>query len=193
MTLYETYRSWTATNIFVVPTLGIQRQKLLDVGLLNAYIKDEMREYEGVVYLLFAPKNMERFEEFLGEERKKNKVIDEYDYPGGLVMVVFKYPEKIKEDVELIMQGKFSKTSSTYKNMILKSYTITTMGRQREEITIQHQIFSKSQSIMDYWYDILGLTFEKDSEVWEIYTEKEIFNENTLKQWRTYSPNILSS
>jgi len=181
MTLYETYRTWTTTNLFVVPTIGIPREKLINIGLLNAYIKDEMntQEYEGVVYLLFSPKNMENFNRFIEEERKRNIIVDEYDYED-LVMLVCKYPTSIKKDVELLMQGKFSKTSSLYKNMILKSYVVNKMGMSKEVLTIQHQIFSKSKAITDFWWDTLGISFDKDDEVWEIYPESEIFTKNTF-------------
>jgi len=182
MKLYDDFRAWTATNMFILPTLGMDRGRLKNIGMLNAYIRDELHEeYKGGIYVLFRPKD--EFDSFLEECRRKKMIIDEYDYPGGFVIVVFKYPISIENDVELIMKGQFSKTSIPYRNMITKTYRVDEMGRAKEYLTIQHQIFSKSQSIIDYWWDKYQITFDKEDEVWEFNFNKEIFNLETLKQY----------
>ena len=60
-------RKHTITSVFIVPTLSIGRDKLLDNGFINGYIKDVNRDiqYENAVYLLFKPKDLDRFRDFL--------------------------------------------------------------------------------------------------------------------------------
>jgi len=173
---YEMFIEWTATNMFIVPTLGIERKNLNSIGLINAYIDDSIKqsEYKGVIYLLFNPPDLEKFEDFLEEERKKKKIIDEYNY-GRMVMVVFQYPSEFEKDVILIQEGKFSEVSEKLKGTIKKTFIASTLTK-KEELTIQHQIFNKTRQIMDFWGDKFGLNFHKDDEVWPFYSEKEIFN-----------------
>ena len=66
-------RKHTITSIFIVPTLSIGKEKLLDNGFVNGYIKDGRRDaqYENAVYLLFKPKDLDKFREFLDKEEKR--------------------------------------------------------------------------------------------------------------------------
>jgi len=184
--MFEIYRKWTATNLFLTPLLGIGRANLDANGFENAYIKDEIKgiDYENAVYLLFRPMNQERFEEFLSKERsRKAKIIDEYDYPDGYTMVVYQYDPKWQFDIEIIMSGKFSKVSTDFKESIPKTgRKVEKPGVFKEITTIQHQIFKKDLQVQTYWKYELGLDFEKDDEIWPIYFEKEIFSQDTLEK-----------
>lgn len=183
--MYNEYRKWTATNLFIVPLLGIGRPNLNVNGLENAFIKDEVKgiEYDNAVYLLFRPMNQERFEEFLGKERlRKARIIDEYDYEDGYTMLVYQYDPKWQFDVEIILSGKFSKTSKDYQETIPKTQRVTEkMGVFKDLLTIQHQVFKKDPNLAAYWNYEYGLEFEKDDEVWEYYPEREFFTKEKLK------------
>ena len=65
----------TITSIFMVPTLGINKDKLLSNNFINGYYKDIRREeqYKDSIYLLFKPSNLDKFKEFLDEEYEKTK------------------------------------------------------------------------------------------------------------------------
>ena len=67
----------TITSIFIVPTLSIGKEKLVDNGFINGYIKDGRREiqYNNAVYLLFKPENLDKFKDFLDEEYERTKSI----------------------------------------------------------------------------------------------------------------------
>ena len=177
--MYEMFRDWTATNLFIVPTLGIERSKLKENGLVNAYIKDSNRkiDYERGLYLLFKPVNKDKFEEFLEYARNKSNILEEYDY-DDLVMVVFQYPKKWEEDVKTILTGKFSKTSTSFKESILKE---TADGN----LTVQHQIFKKVPNLEKYWKNEFGLELNfKEDEYWHFYNQKEIYESTTKNNTR---------
>ena len=92
-------RKHTITSIFIVPTLSIGKEKLLDNGFVNGYIKDNKRDiqYENAVYLLFKPENLDKFRNFLDNEYERTKsIIDDYDYEDGYVVVVYEINPKLK-------------------------------------------------------------------------------------------------
>lgn len=183
-TLIDTLRTWTNTNIFLAPLLGISRQELNENGFINAFIKDEVHgiDYTRGLYLLFKPKNADDFETFLNKERiRKAIIIDEYDYKGHTI-VVYQYDEKWVKDVEKILDGQFSKTSEEFKKFFPKTRKITSGAKTEEILSTQHAIFRKSQEYIDYWKEELGLDIDyKEDEVWHNFKEREIFNENTIK------------
>ena len=66
----------------MVPTLKVPKDSLLNNGFVNAYISDVDRDiqYPDSVYLLFLPKDIEQFREFLDDEYDRTEsVIDDYD------------------------------------------------------------------------------------------------------------------
>lgn len=168
--MYEMFTEWTTTNMFIVPTLGIERSKLKENGLINAYIDDLNREIkcERAVYLLFKPGERNKFADFLEYARNKSPIIEEYDY-GNLVMLVFQYAKKWEKDVKIIMTGKFSTTSTAFKESILKE---TAYGN----LTAQHQIFKKDPSLEKYWKEKYGLDLNyNEDEYWPFYQNKETY------------------
>ena len=93
----------TITSIFIVPTLSIGKERLLDNGYINGYIKDNRKEvqYENCIYILFRPENLDKFRDFLDEEYERTKsIIDDYDYENGHVVIVYNIDDKFKKDVE---------------------------------------------------------------------------------------------
>lgn len=179
-------RKISATNLFIVPILGIGREKLLGVGFVEAFIKDELREleYENAVYLLFRPERWEDFNEFVEEQReKKMPLVDEYVYSDGWAVLVYQYPKKFKRDVDIIMTGKFSQVGKEFKKAI-PMYTKHTnaKGLVVSDMTNQHLIFEKDQKVKDYWKKELGLDFQKEDQVWLFYPEREVLNEASIER-----------
>jgi hypothetical protein len=94
----------TITTIFMVPTLKVPKDELKDNGFINAYIKDGSREvqYEDCIYLLFHPKNLDKFRNFLDSEYERTKdVIDDYDYESGYVVVVYQLNPKFERKTSI--------------------------------------------------------------------------------------------
>ena len=168
-------RKHTITSIFIVPTLSIGREKLIDNGFVNGYIKDGMRDtqYENAVYILFKPENLDKFRVFLDREYERTKsIIDDYDYEDGYVVVVYEINSKLKNDIELIKQGKYSKTSPAFQGIFPKVVKIKKNGLQKDEISLQYRVFNKTEDLVQFWEDKLGIELPEDLEVWHGFFEE---------------------
>lgn len=177
----------TVTSIFMIPPLGVSRDRLEESGFLNAYIRDVDKDpYEGinVVYLLFKPSDLNLFKDFLEDEyeRVKEMIIEEYDHEGGFVVVVYKMDEKFKEDISLIKEGKYSKTSNAFKNRFKNTKTIVKDGKKITSETLQFRVFEKTPEMREYWENLLNITFTEDMEVWTGFDEEsETLDINKVK------------
>lgn len=174
----------TITTIFIVPVVKANREKLKENGFINGFIKDLGREiqYENAVYLLFKPTNKSKFRQFLNEEYERTSdLIDDYDYPGGYVVVVYNLNKEFTSDYELIKQGKYSKTSKKFQQIFPKIVKLMRNGLHRDEISLQYRIFNKTQDLKKYWEDILEVSFDDEMEYWQGWIEeKEILDINKL-------------
>ncbi len=170
----------------MVPTLKIDRDKLKDNGYINGYLSDARRDtqYKNAVYVLFKPDNLDRFREFLDEEYERTKdVLDDYDYEDGYVVVVYKLNKKWNDDFMLIREGLYSKTSKEFQDMFPKVIKIMKDGLHRDEISLQFHIFRKSQSMIEYWEERIGIDFTDDMEVWEGFdASKEVLDLDKIKE-----------
>jgi hypothetical protein len=180
-------RKHTITSIFIVPTLSIGRDNLLDNGFVNGYIKDGMRDvqYENAVYLLFKPINLDKFKVFLDKEYERTKsIIDDYDYEDGYVVVVYEINPKLKGDIELIKQGKYSKTSPAFQGIFPKVVQIKKGSIRKDEISLQYRIFNKTEDLVKFWEDKLGIELPEDLEVWHgFFEEFETLDLNKIKEY----------
>jgi hypothetical protein len=171
----------------MVPTLKIDRDALKDNGFINGYIKDELRDisYDDCVYLLFNPKDLDKFREFLDSEYERTKsIIDDYDYEDGFVVVVYKLDSNFSKDFELIKQGKYSKTSKKFQTLFPKVIKVIRNGLHKDEISLQYRIFNKTEDLINFWEESLDVQFDKDQEIWYGFEEKnETLNVEKLKNY----------
>ena len=176
----------TITSIFMVPTLKIDRDELKDNGFINGYVRDERKDtqYENAVYLLFQPKSLDKFREFLDNEYERTKdVIDDYDYEDGYVVVVYKLNPKHKSDFLLIMEGLYSKTSSSFQALFPKVIKIKKNGLHKDEISLQYRVFNRTEDLIEFWEDKLGVEFDDNQEVWHAFElDKETLNIDKIKE-----------
>lgn len=176
----------TITSIFMVPTLKINKQHLMDNGFINGYEKDARKDvqYENCVYLLFKPNNVDRFREFLGEEYERTKtIVDDYDYEDGYVVVVYELNKKLKRDFDLVRKSKYSQTSIEFQAVFPKLIKIKKDGVNREEVSLQFRIFNKTNDLKEFWEERLGVEFDEDVELWHGYFEEnEILNLDKIKE-----------
>jgi hypothetical protein len=179
-------RKHTITSIFIVPTLSIGKDKLLDNGFVNGYIKDVKRDiqYENAVYLLFKPENLDKFRNFLDNEYERTKsIIDDYDYEDGYVVVVYEINPRLKGDVELVKQGKYSQTSPAFQGIFTKVVQIKKNGLRRDEISLQYRVFNKTEDLVKFWEDKLGVELPSDVEVWHgFFEENEVLDLDKIKE-----------
>ncbi len=176
----------TITSIFMVPTLKVPKNALKDNGFLNGYIQDAERDiqYPDSVYLLFLPSDIPKFREFLDEEYERTEqIIEDYDYEGGFVVVVYKLNIEWNKDFELVKQGKYSATSSSFQKLFPKVIKIKKNGLHRDEISLQYRIFNKTDDMVEYWENKIGIEWDEDLEVWSGYDKsEEILHINKLKE-----------
>ena len=177
----------TITSIFIVPSLKIDKATLKDNGYINGYAKDETPDavsYENCVYLLFKPSNLDKFRNFLdGEYERTKSVIDDYDYEDGYIVVVYKLNPKFNKDYKLVKEGLYSRTSKEFQALFPKIVSIIKNGMYRDEISLQYRVFNKTEDMIVFWQEKLGVIFDHDQEVWHGYEYKnEIFNINKLKE-----------
>lgn len=176
----------TITSIFIVPTLSIGREKLTDNGFINGYMKDGRKDvqYENAVYLLFKPKDLYKFKNFLDSEYERTKsIIDDYDYEDGYVVVVYVLNQRLDKDFELIKKGKYSQTSTKFQEIFPKIVKLRRNGMYRDEISLQYRIFNKTEDLRQFWEDKLGVEFDESMEVWEGFQEEnETLNLDKIKE-----------
>lgn len=176
----------TITSIFMVPTLKIPKGELSENGFINGYIKDDSREvqYEGCIYLLFQPKDLDKFREFLDNEYERTKsVIDDYDYDDGYVVVVYELDTKYERDFKLIRKSKYSKTSKEFQALFPKLIKIKHKGINKDEVSLQYRVFNKTEDLVKFWEEKLGVEFDDNQEVWHGFEEKEeILNIEKIKE-----------
>jgi hypothetical protein len=178
------------TSIFMVPTLAIPYGKLNENGYINGYIDDltHSSKYKNCVFVLFKPDDLDVFREFLDSEYERTKaVIEDYDYEGGFVVVVYQLDNKYKKDFKLIKQGKYSKTSKEFQKLFPKTIKIVKNSLHKEEISLQYRIFNKNRDLINFWEEKLGInlieTVGEDFELWEGWDEqKEILEINKIKE-----------
>ena len=164
----------TITSIFMIPTLKIPKDALKDNGFLTGFVKDEMRDiqYENSVYLLFRPKDLDKFREFLDNEYERTKdIIEDYDYPNGFIVVVYKLDMKFALDFRLVRQGKYSKTSNEFQIEFPKVVKLMKNGLHRDEISLQYRVFKKTEDLVKFWEDKFDVTFSDEQEVWNGFEE----------------------
>ena len=175
----------TITSIFIVPILKINKDDLKNNGYSNGYVEDDRKDvqYENSLYLLFKPENLDRFRTFLDNEYERTKnIIDDYDYENGYVVIVYKIDDKFKKDVQLIKEGKYSKTSKVFQEMFPKTIKIQRNGLSRDEISLQYRVFNKTPYLIEFWEKKLNVTFDDAQELWEMFVkEEEILNLDKIK------------
>jgi hypothetical protein len=166
----------TITSIFMVPTLKIDRDRLKENGFINAYIKDGKRDvqYENAAYLLFRPKDLYKFKEFLDDEYERTKsIIDDYDYDDGFIIVVYQLNPKFNKDFQYIKSGKYSKTSRDFQSEFPKVIKIKKNGLHKDEISLQYRIFNKTEDLKKFWEEKIGIEFDDSMEVWQGFIEEK--------------------
>lgn len=175
-------KTLTITSIFMVPTLKIPKDDLKNNGFINGYVKDDMLEtqYKDCIYLLFKPDELDRFRDFLSREYDRTKqIVDDYDYPKGFVVVVYKLDPKYKKDYELVKTSKYSKTSIDFQNEFPKVVKIMKNGLHRDELSLQYRVFKRTEDLIKFWEDKFDVVFEDGQEIWHGFREE---NETLTKE-----------
>lgn len=176
----------TITSIFMVPTLKIDRAKLHENGFINGYIKDERKDvqHENCVYVLFHPSDLDKFKVFVdGEYERTESLIEDYDYEDGFIVLVYQLNPEFKDDFYYITKGRYSHTSEAFQKLFPKVIKIVRNNLHRDELSLQHRVFIKSDDLKEYWEDKIGASFSDKMEVWDGFDEKdESLNLDKIKE-----------
>lgn len=173
------------TTLFMVRPLGLTIDDVEKHGFINAFVSDinQDYQYQDCVYLLFKPSDMDIFTNFLENEKDRVSIVDDYDYEGGYVVVVYQSDPRYKADLDLVKQGLYSKTSKEFQNLFPKVVKLMKNGKHRDEISLQYRIFNRTQDLINFWEEKLGVRFSQDQEVWQgFHTERETLNIKNIKQ-----------
>jgi hypothetical protein len=171
--------SRTINTLFMVPTLRLTLEQLIEHGFIDAYEIDSLRDeqYEDAVYLLFKPANPVRFEMFIESQLVRNGLIDEYDYENGLVVLVYKLDPAYKTDLDLVKSGKYSETSKIFQELFKQRVNIEIEGVPSTEDSFQNMVFNKSPILVEHWRKEANIEIPVDREYWSMYN----IDKETLK------------
>lgn len=180
MSTKETMKT-TNTTRFLLRGLSLFKAELKQYGFINAFLddKDHEHHYANSVYLLFQPHDLGTFEWFVESEKMRTHLfLEEYDYPKGYIILVYKFPADYMEDYRLFLRGKYSEFTEKYKELFPKENEgKTSKGLPFKEPSFYVHVFSKSNDLRKFWEDKLDVNLEPNVEVWEVPSiERETLN-----------------
>jgi len=162
----------TSTTIFLLPALGLDKDRLNNNGFINCYYGDQGHdvEYENSLYLLFKNVDSEKFEELNKYIEERHKILDTYDIQD-YTMIVIKFPVQFIKEYKHFKEGKYSKFSKLYINSFFpfkKPKEWDSKGKIiKEEYTLFYHIFNKTDWLKDWWTKRLGYDDMKEFELEE--------------------------
>lgn len=167
--IIEQFKKNTVTTVFILPVLKIGRKKLDNVGFLDAFMfnGEEQMVYDNCIHLLFCPVSMDKFTDFLQDERDRGaSIVDENDYAGGLVLLTYKIPARFETDIQKIWLGKYSEVSQEYRNMIPSTAKKEVDGVIVTFTSAQHMVFNKDPSLRKKLEQELAVEIDPKQEIW---------------------------
>lgn len=212
----------TDTSRFLLPALKLTQNELLKFGFIDCFLVDKhktfINEKDIHLYLLFKPNTDKqqviqlggflarekesqytrlttKIEELTEQDPKHNILLDEYDYEGGYIVLVLKFPEKFRSDYELFKIGKYSKFSDTFKDIFPphKKVTLINQTTGKEEIIegngLAYMIVTKNKKAKAYAEKKWGISIDEDNEYWRL---PNIEKRETLDIEKIYSQNNIT-
>lgn len=167
---------------FLLPSLKLREEFLLNMGFVNAYIQDheyDIRwDLEGCLFLLFKPGNLNNeFEDFSESLRNLSNFRDEYDIQEGVVFVL-EIPDKYKNIFNTFVDGTYSKFDKNYIKECIPQYI-------NGKLSKRWKIFYKDKALFeelaqDLGYNNLDIAKEYINELEDKpYAEDEILRYNS--------------
>jgi len=168
MSIKQTTTNRTNTSLFLLPGVGLDISMLKPFGFINAYIGDiKADHYSYCIYLLFKPTNIEKFNDFLNEQYiSTGLIVDEYDYDGGFVVVVYKFPEDYQQEYKLFLSGKYSQFRKKYKDLFPIEIDSEDDAGPFTQPSFFFHVFNRTKELEKYWFDKIGEKLDKDGEYW---------------------------
>lgn len=186
--LIENLKEFTNTTIFLVRGIGHSSGDLRKYGFLNAYLDDVSHEphYTESIYLLFKPADIEDFSYFLDTEQQRTSLlIEDYDYDGGYIVLVYRFPEQYLHEYNLFLNGQYSYFRKTYTSMFQEEVEIKNKFAivVKKSKSIHYHVFNKTKELKEMWEERIGQPIPDDGEYWPIVDmNKEILDIEKIKQ-----------
>ncbi|MEI6186908.1 MAG: hypothetical protein WCP46_00200 [Alphaproteobacteria bacterium] len=174
----ESLKTANVSALFLKPILNISPYLCTQNRYVNTYLfnAEEDITYENSLQVLFRPQNMNWFNAFIMTEEERGSIIlDEFDYPTGEIILVYRLPAEFDEDYKIILEGKYSKVSSKFKNLFMKSIK----DNGKELLSLQWLVFNKHKYLKTFWEKEFNTIFTPEQECWGLYNvERECFRLN---------------
>ncbi len=178
-----------ASKFFLlIPVMGgkIDWGEMEENNFINSYLKDKNREdiEEDVLFVLFKPPDFDNFELFLQKQQENPDFIEDYDYEGGYVVLVYRINNALKADFNKFKQGKYSEfsdiTKRMFKRMIPEEGVI--FG-EKLVMSFQWKVFNKSPVLKRELEELFEIPLDANAEIWSIPNEeKETLNIDLIKE-----------
>lgn len=171
---FEQCMKYNCSSLFMLrPTTELGITEWSDYGLINSYLEDELSDYKGdYLFVVCKPKDINLFQVLVQLEEEKLNFIEDYDYGGGYVVLVYTIPEELKEDFEKFKRGEYSKLSPKFKNLHDRTVLINSI----EVPSLQFLIMYKDPDFKREMEEYLGVEMSKDQELWSVPGEREILS-----------------
>lgn len=158
------------TSQFILPLLGLSRKELeVDTILCNAFIGYRNRDYGKYLYLLYRCDDEDLFnkvEDILLD--LELKITTEYS-DESFCLLRLEFPKRFNVDIQIIIQGKYSKISEKAKFCILEYY-------KAKKNSSVYQILYKTKDRKYMLEEVIGDILPEDAELFSTFDEREIYN-----------------
>jgi len=157
------------TSQFIVPLLGLTNDDIYrDRILCNAYIGYLDRDYGKYLYLLYRCHDNELFEQVESNLLELDLNIQTEYSDDSFCLLRLNIPKRFYQDVQTILQGKYSKISKEAKFCIVEYY-------KANKNSLIHQILYKSPDRRRMLEDVVG-ELPEEAELFSAFDNREIFN-----------------
>lgn len=161
-------------------SVSVDNSQLVNIyGYINSYVKDidHVTVLDRPIYLLFKPKDLSVFGEFVEEQYIEGNLKEDYDYPNGYTVLLYEFPEKFLDDYNKIIIGKYSQVSEEYKKLFpIKN------GQGMK--LIARAILDRDKDLRATRAEEFGMRLDEWGEDWELWKmfeiEKETLNINKI-------------
>jgi hypothetical protein len=162
----------TSATLFLLRGIGLKALEMKKIGFINAYIDDIHHEphYDKSLYLLFKPENIEDLSLFVGQEKLRTAaLVEDYDYDGGYVVLVYKFPYQYHREWDHFLKGEWSLFSAKYAELFPKEVSLKTRtGIPKKEVSIWNLVFNRLPELKEFWEKRIDVVLDDEMELWSI-------------------------
>ncbi len=153
----------TKTTTFLMPLIGVSEltiKKLHPKLFINAHVKSKD---EKLIYIILNKYDTpEESKDYVLLEHLNEHYLD-YIEDDEEYILIYQVPEHFHDDYNLILQGKYSKTSIQYKEVLLRVYGI--QNNKANHLSTVHDVLYPTDEKRKQYADFLGVNMGLIDEV----------------------------